>query len=239
MRPAVRFSSASGQWIIGLCGLTVVATACGSTTSGTTPSASPMVSGSPSSSPTASGGSTSLGSMVLVTDQSGYKYELRASAVQKTPTLTSSSGQPSDAPPGRVFLTFIVQVKNPLTDRGEPFDLANRFYLDIPQTSISAFDPIQCSPAPTPTATCEIYTEVNMMYPVAAPLTGNLELPPAGQALPEFVQFVVWGSGSFSANSPPPSVVEAAPVEQLRLHVAVGSSPYSDAPPPIPIPLGP
>lgn len=229
-------NSALGTWsrnrgsLLALAGLLMLAGCGGGTSPAPTAGRAPAP---PDVSPSASAGSTSLGSPVLFTSDDGYKYELRASAVEKMPTLAGNTFQPHDAPPGRVFLSVIVQVKNLLTDRGEPF-APTGFYLHIPQTSVAAFDGIQCAPGLAPTATCEISTVPNMMYPVAAPIVGNVELPPAGQSSPEFVQLVLAEGGAYGGAL---AVAESAPVEQLRLFVEKGL-PYTDVPPPTAIPLG-
>jgi hypothetical protein len=123
----------------------------------------------------------------MITDPQGYKFEVQASAINKKPTLLSSTGRPSDAPPGQVFLTVEVQVKNPLTDRGEPLTLANHdgsnFYLTLPRTSLSAFglgsDPGSLCPELTPTPNCAVMARVNFMYPDDN-LFGRVELTAAG-----------------------------------------------------------
>jgi hypothetical protein len=187
----------------------------------------------PAASASANVGSTALGAPVMITDPQGYKFEIRASVMHTTPALTSSTGQTSDAPPGQVFLTVDVQVKNPLTDRGEPLTLATHdgsfFFLSLPRTSSSAFglggDPGSLCQELTPMPNCEVMAKVSSMSPTDN-LVGPVQLAAAGvPGPPEVVQLMF-----------PVPVLESAPVGQLTLSVSF--SLQVDATNSTPIPLG-
>lgn len=57
---------------------------------------------------------------VTVTDSSGYRYVLSATAITATTSETSYQGNTLDTPPGQEYLTTSVTIRSGVTDRPEP-----------------------------------------------------------------------------------------------------------------------